>query len=164
MPSLSLKPSPRTWFTGLALGFTLSGAALAQNTNAAPPAEATATPAMATAPVLPAPDPEAEKALEQKFRAIYWALEGKSTVPDSQNFTENFNNQIKTEQLQQAFTQFHKNLGSCTLAGKLKSPVSFVGSYLLQCEKGFVPIDIAVEQAAPYRVHSLMIRPAYIKP
>ena len=141
---------------GLTLCTALSGAALAQTNNT--PAPATAP----SAPTVPPRNPEAENALEQHFRTIYWALEGKRAVPDSKNFTESFNKQITTEQLQKVFEQVHQNLGSCSLAGKVQSSISFVGSYLLQCNKGYVPMDIAVEDAAPYRVHSLLIRPAYI--
>ena len=52
---------------------------------------------------------------------------------------------------------------ACRIAGQVRSPVSYAGSYLLQCDKAFVPMEIAVEDKAPYRIHSMLIRPGYWK-
>lgn len=164
----SLPASFASRLAGLALSASVGSVAWAQTSatvQPTPPAQSAATTSAApapAAPALPALNPEAEKALEQHFRMIFWALEGKRAVPDAQNFSASFNQQITTEQLQKVFEQVHKNLGNCSLAGQIQSPVSFVGSYLLQCEKGYVPLDIAIEETAPYRVHSLLIRPAYV--
>lgn len=164
MFSKSLPSTLTSSMAGFIACVTLSSAALAQTNNtsaAAQPATQTATP---SAPTPPKPNPEAENALEQHFRMLYWALQGKRAAPEAKNFTESFNKQITTEQLQKVFEQAHQNLGNCSLAGKVQSPVSYVGSYLLQCTKGYVPMDIAIEETAPYRVHSLLIRPAYVSP
>ena len=165
MFSKSLPSALTSSLTGVVACVTLSGAAWAQTINTPAPSQpATQTAAPTAAPALPPRNPEAEKALEQHFRMIYWALEGKRAVPDAKNFTDSFNKQITTEQLQKVFEQAHQNLGNCSLAGTVQSPVSYVGSYLLQCTKGYVPMDIAIEDTAPYRVHSLLIRPAYVSP
>jgi len=111
----------------------------------------------------PKPNPAAEQALKKHFQAIFTALEGKAAVPDAKNFTEEFNQQVNGEQLKQVFTQVHQTVGSCRIAGQLRTPISYVGGYLLQCDKAFVPMDIAVEEQAPYRVQSLLIRPGYAK-
>lgn len=144
--------SRKTHLLVITIGMAISGAAFAQNNETQAPAQQ-----------LPPPNPAAEKALEQHFQSIFSALEGRSAVPDSKAFTEEFNQNASKEQIQQVFTQVHQTVGSCRIAGQLKAPVSFVRSYLLQCEKGFVPIDIAVEEKAPYRVQSLLIRPGYAK-
>lgn len=146
----------KVWLTGMAMGLAIAGTALAQNT----PAPTSTAPA---APTLPPPDPAAEKALQQHFQAIFAALQGKAAIPDSKSFSDEFNQQVTAAQLKQVFEQVHQTVGNCRIAGQLKSPVSFVSGYLLQCDKGFVPMDIAVEEKAPYRVHSLLIRPGYAK-
>lgn len=158
MLSQSPRVTTRSWLPALAAGLLFSGAALAQNNTAPPPATAPAA-----APALPAPNPAAEKALQQHFQSIFNALQGKAVVPESKNFTDDFNAQVTAAQLKQVFEQVHQTVGNCRIAGQLKSPVSFVSGYLLQCDKGFVPMDIAVEDKAPYRVHSLLIRPGYAK-
>ena len=136
---------PRTtWLAGLALGLGLTCTVGAQ-----------------TAP--PAADPAAEKVLQQHFQSLLTALQGKGGIPDTKNFTDDFNQQVNAGQLKQVFDQVHQTMGDCRLAGQLKGPVSFVSSYLLQCDKGYVPMDIAIEDKAPYRMHSVLIRPPYNK-
>ena len=115
------------------------------------------------APALPAPNPAAEKALAQRFQSMYAAFEGKAAVPDSKNFTEDFNKEVNTEQIKQVLQQVHQSVGACRIAGQVRSPVSYAGNYLLQCDKAFVPMEIAVEDKAPYRIHSMRIRPGYWK-
>lgn len=112
---------------------------------------------------LPAPNPAAEQALQKHFQSIFAAFEGKAAMPAAGNFTEDFTKQASMEQVKQVFDQVKKSVGNCRIAGQIPSPISYVGSYLLQCDKAFVPMDIAVEEKAPYRVHSLLIRPGYAK-
>ena len=156
-------PKCRATHAALTLGLLFSSAAFAQNaapTPAAPAAPAANSPS--APPPLPAPNPAAEKALQQHFQAIFSALEGKSTL-DTKNFSDDFNKQVNASQLKQVLGQVHQTVGNCRIAGQLKGPVSFVSSYLLQCDKGFVPMDIAIEDKAPYRMHSVLIRPPYNK-
>lgn len=145
------------WMAALALPTALPTAFAADNNKPASPA---ATPT----PQQPLPNPAAEQALKKHFQAIFSAFEGKTAVPDAKNFTEEFNRQASSEQLKQVFAQVHQTVGDCHIAGQMRSPISYIGSYLLQCDKAFVPMDIAVEERAPYRVHSLLIRPSYNKP
>ncbi|MBD9402032.1 hypothetical protein [Comamonas sp. CMM02] len=145
------------WMAALVLATALPTAFAADNNKAAGPA---ATPT----PQQPLPNPAAEQALKKHFQAIFSALEGKTAVPDAKNFTEEFNKQASSDQLKQVFAQVHQTVGDCHIAGQMRSPISYIGSYLLQCDKAFVPMDIAVEERAPYRVHSLLIRPSYNKP
>lgn len=158
-----------TWFASLVCGLALSSSAWAQsNTSnaapAAPAAQAAADTALPAQPKLPPPDPAAEKAVQGYIKALISALNGQGPVLSAASFSEEFNQKITGEQLRQVFTQLHQNLGDCRLVGQVKIPVSFVGSYLLDCSKGYVPVDLAVEDKAPYRIHSLLIRPDYSKP
>ena len=111
----------------------------------------------------PKPNPAAEKALGQRFQSILATLEGKAALPESKNFSEEFNKQVAPEQMKAVLQQVHETVGSCRFAAQLRSPISYVGGYLLQCDKAFVPMDIAIEEKAPYRIHSLLIRPGYWK-
>ena len=131
--------------------------------EAAPAAQAAPAAASAEAQ-LPAPNPAAEKALGQRFQAILAAFEGKAALPDAKNFTDDFNQQVTPEQIKETFQQVRQSVGgNCKLTGQMRSPVSFAGGYLLQCEKSFVPMELAVEEKAPYRIQSLLIRGGYWK-
>ena len=120
-------------------------------------------PAESAAPALPAPNPAAEKALNQRFQAILSAFEGKGAMPDAKSFSDEFNKQATPEQIKEVLQQVRQSVGSCRLVAQVRSPLSFAGSYLLQCDKAFVPVDMAVEEKAPYRIHSLLIRSGYWK-
>jgi len=142
-------------------------AALAAPAFAADPAPAAApTPADAAAPQqqqAPKPNPAAEKALGQRFQSIFAAFEGKAALPDSKSFSEEFNKQVTPEQMKEVLQQVHQSVGACRVAAQMRVPTSYASGYLLQCDKAFVPMDIAVEEKAPYRIHSLLIRPGYWK-
>lgn len=146
------RPSRTTqWITAVAMGTLMSCAFAADDKTAA------------AQPELPAPNPAAEQALQKHFQSIFAAFEGKSAMPAASNFTDDFTKKVTMDQMKQVFDQVKKSVGNCRIAGQIPSPISYVGSYLLQCDKAFVPMDIAVEEKAPYRVHSLLIRPGYAK-
>ncbi len=142
----------------------LLGSALAAHAADEPSTAPAPTAPQAAAPaVAPAPNPAAEKALSQRFQAIFAAFEGKGAVPDAKAFTDEFNQQASTEQIKETLQQVRQSVGSCRVAAQMRSAISYAGSYLLQCDKAFVPMDIAVEDKAPYRVQSLLIRSGYWK-
>lgn len=142
-----------TWLAGLACGLTLSTAALAQ----------TAGTPQAAQPQLPAPNPEAAQAVQRSIAALVQAANTQGPLLTTKEFTDSFNEKISAAQLQQALSQMHQIVGNCSLAGQVPIPVSIVGSYLLNCDKAFVPVELAVEEQAPYRIHTLLIRPSYSK-
>ena len=152
--------------TFLAAVLTAAAAAAFAADEAAPaaPAAAPASTEAAQAAAAPAPNPAAEKALGQRFQAILAAFEGKGALPDAKSFTDDFNQQVTPEQIKETFQQVRQSVGgNCKLTGQMRSPVSFAGGYLLQCEKSFVPMELAVEEKAPYRIQSLLIRGGYWK-
>lgn len=142
-----------TWLAGLACGLTLSTAALAQ----------TAGTPQAAQPQLPAPNPEAAQAVQRSIAALVQAANTQGPLLTTKEFTDSFNEKISAAQLQQVLSQMHQIVGNCSLAGQVPIPVSIVGSYLLNCDKAFVPVELAVEEQAPYRIHTLLIRPSYSK-
>ena len=121
----------------------------------------TTAPSSSTPPA--ALDPAVDQAMLQRFQALFQAIEGKAPVPDSKQFTDAFNQQVTGAQLQQLLRDIHTTTGTCSIAGQMRAAASFISSFLLQCEKGYVPIDLAIEPSAPYRVHTLLIRPGYRK-
>lgn len=149
------------------LSTTLACAALAaqaqNNPGTATAPAAAPAPSAEAAPQPPAPNPAAEKALAQRFQALLAAFEGKAAVPDSKTFTEDFNKQVTADQMKQVFNDVHQSVGSCKVGAQMTSPTPYITSYLLQCDKAYVPMDIGIEEKAPYRVHSLLIRPGYWK-
>lgn len=135
--------------------------AFAAEDNAAAPAAPQGD--AAAAQQAPKPNPAAEKALGQRFQSIFAAFEGKGALPDSKNFTDEFNKQVSSDQMKEVLQQVHQSVGSCRVAAQVRSPISYAGGYLLQCDKAFVPMEISVEEKAPYRIHGLLIRPGYWK-
>ena len=112
---------------------------------------------------MPAPNPAAEKALQQHFQNLFKAFDGKGALPEASKFSEDFNKQVTREQMTEVFKQVRQSVGACKITASERSPISYVKGYLLDCEKAYVPMEIAVEEKAPYRVHSLLIRPGYWK-
>ena len=111
----------------------------------------------------PKPNPAAEKALGQRFQSVFAAFEGKGALPDAKSFTEDFNKQVTPDQMKEVLQHVHQSVGACRVVAQMRVPTSYAAGYLLQCDKAFVPMDIAVEEKAPYRIHSLLIRPGYWK-
>ena len=158
--------STRRW-SQQALASAILAAAFAAPAFVADPAPAAAqgNPAPQQQPQqeAPKPNPAAEKALAQRFQSVFAAFQGKGALPDSKSFSEEFNKQVTPDQMKEVLQQVHQAVGSCQIAAQMRIPTSYAAGYLLQCDKAFVPMDIAVEEKAPYRIHSLLIRPGYFK-
>ena len=135
-----------TWLAGLACGRTLSTAALAQTAGTPQAAPAAAT---AAQPQLPAPNPEAAQAVQRSIAALVQAANTQGPLLTTKEFTDSFNEKISAAQLQQVLSQIPQIVGNCSLAGQVPIPVSIVGSYLLNCDKAFVPVELAVEEQPP---------------
>ena len=101
--------------------------------------------------------------MQTDIKALVSAINNQSAFLTKASFTDDFNEKISGDQMTQVFAQVHQSMGDCRLVGQVKTPISFIGSFLLDCQKGFVPVDLAVEDKAPYRIHSLLIRPGYTK-
>ncbi|MBP7352966.1 MAG: hypothetical protein KA964_08055 [Comamonas sp.] len=158
--------STRRWSQPALFMLAAALAAPAFAADPAPAAAAAPAPGDAAAPQqqqAPKPNPAAEKALGQRFQSIFAAFEGKAALPDSKSFSEEFNKQVTPEQMKEVLQQVHQSVGACRVAAQMRVPTSYASGYLLQCDKAFVPMDIAVEEKAPYRIHSLLIRPGYWK-
>ena len=101
------------------------------------------------------------KALDKRMKAVLDSLEGVGTPLSADMFSEEFGKQAKPEQVQQALKQLHDTVGSCKLAGRVRSPAPDATAYLLDCQKAFVPVEIAVEEKSPNRIQSLLFRASF---
>ena len=111
----------------------------------------------------PAPNPAAEQAVRTHAQNVLAAINGKGATPGPQQFTEDFNAQVPTEQLNSVFSNVRSSVGNCQIAAQMRAPVSHVAGYLLACDKAFIPIELMVEEKAPYRIQGLLIRPSFWK-
>ncbi|WP_353234193.1 hypothetical protein [Diaphorobacter ruginosibacter] len=127
------------------------------------------TPAMAADDAASAPAPAAQtgpsdavqQALDKRVKNVLDSLEGIGTPLTASMFSAEFNKQAPAEQVQAALKQLHETVGSCKLAGRVKSPAPNATAYLLDCQKAFIPVEIAVEEKAPNRIESLLFRASF---
>lgn len=144
--------------TGLmaAAGFMTS--AQAQDNSAAAPA-AQAAPAQA-APTVDAAAVDA--ALRKRLQAVVAGMDGKTKLA-ANNFTEQFLQSSPIATVQGALDSLRTNLGTCKPIGRMQSENPVATSVLLDCNKGFLPLEFAVEPQSPYRISGILLRPAYWK-
>ena len=126
----------------------------ADNAKAAAPAAA-AAPANVDAQA-------ADAALRKRLQAVVTAIEGKSKIASS-NFNEEFLKQSPIDNVQKALDSIRTGVGSCQAVGRMESSTPLATSILLNCTKGFVPMELAVEPKAPYRISGILLRPAFWK-
>jgi hypothetical protein len=143
---------------GLILSAGFSVNALAQDTAAKP--EAPADQAAGQAPKVDAAAVDA--ALKQRLQAVVSAINGKGKIAAS-NFNEQFTKESPVDAVQKALDSMRSGLGSCQPAARMQASNPIATSVLLSCQKGFVPLEIAVEPQAPYRVTGMLLHPAYWK-
>ena len=124
---------------------------------------ATAQTSPPQAPIASTPNPAAEQAVRAHTQNILAAINGQSAAPSAQQFTDDFNAQVQPDQLTAVLNNVRANAGNCQVAAQIRSPVSHVAGYLLNCDKAFVPVELVVEEQAPYRIQGLLIRPSFWK-
>ena len=120
--------------------------------------------AKAAAPAVPAnvDAQAADAALRKRLQAVMTAIEGKSKMAAS-NFNEEFLKQSPIDNVQKALDSIRTGVGSCQAVARMESPTPLATSVLLNCTKGFVPMELAVEPKAPYRISGILLRPAFWK-
>lgn len=129
----------------------------AQAQTEAPAAEAAAQPPAASVDAQ-----AADAALRKRLQAVVAAIEGKSKLTAS-SFNEEFLKQSPIDNVQKALESVRTGVGSCQAAGRMESPNPIATSILLNCTKGYVPMELAVEPKAPYRISGILLRPAFWK-
>lgn len=124
--------------------------------------EAPAPEAAAQSPAVNVDAQAADAALRKRLQAVVAAIEGKSKLAAS-NFNEEFLKQSPIDNVQKALDSVRTGVGTCQAAGRMESPNPIATSILLNCTKGFVPMELAVEPKAPYRISGILLRPAFWK-
>lgn len=132
----------------------------------AQPAEAAEGTQAAPAQAAPAPvnvdAAAADAALRKRVQAVLGATEGKNKLAAS-NFSEQFLKNSPVDAVQKALDGLRAGVGSCQPVGRMESPSPLATSLLLNCTKGFVPMELAIEAQAPYRISGILLRPAFWK-
>jgi hypothetical protein len=137
----------------LALGCA-TGSAYAQNTTPDAADDAAST--------VQIDGPAVEAALRKRVQAIVAALDGKTKVAAS-NFDEDFLKESPIADVQKAMATVHSNVGTCQQVGRAQGPNPVTIGVLLNCQKAYVPMELAVEPKVPYRITGMLLRPAYGK-
>ena len=136
--------------------------ASAQAQPAAPAANTQNAPAEAAAPAVNVDAAAADAALRKRLQAIITALDGKSKIA-ANNFSEKFLQNSPLDSVQKALDTVRTGMGSCQAAGRMQTGTPIAASALLNCTKGYVPVEFAIEPQAPYRIEGISLHPAFWK-
>lgn len=104
----------------------------------------------------------ADAALRTRLQAVVTAIDGKSKLA-ANNFNEEFLKNSPIDAVQKALDSVRTGVGSCQPVGRMETPTPLAASVLLNCTKGFVPMELAIEPKAPYRISGILLRPAFWK-
>ncbi|GGH55691.1 hypothetical protein GCM10010975_13550 [Comamonas phosphati] len=153
--------------SGLVLAGLILSAGFSVNALAQDPAAKPAAPADQTAGQAPAAQPQvdaaaADAALKQRLQAVVAAINGKSKLAAG-NFNEQFTKESPVDAVQKALDSMRSGVGNCQPTARMQTSNPIATSVLLSCQKGFVPLEIAVEPQAPYRITGMLLHPAYWK-
>ena len=116
----------------------------------------------AAAPAVNVDAAAADAALRKRLQAITTALDGKSKLA-ANNFSEKFLQNSSVDAVQKALDTVRTGVGSCQIAGRMQTGTPLATSVLLNCTKGFVPFEFAIEPQAPYRIEGMSLHPAFWK-
>ena len=134
----------------------------AQAQQPATPAANAAQGAADAAPAVNVDAAAAEAALRKRVQAITTALEGKSKIA-ANNFSEKFLQNSPVDSVQKALDTVRTGVGSCQVAGRMQTGTPVATSVLLNCTKGYVPLEFAIEPQSPYRIEGISLHPAFWK-
>lgn len=136
--------------------------ASAQAQQPAAPAAPAATQAAEAAPAINVDAAAADAALRKRLQSITTALDGKSKLAAS-SFTEDFLKNSPLDAVQKALESVRTGVGACQTAGRMQTGSPVTASVLLNCAKGYVPFEFAIEPKEPYRIVGISLHPAFWK-
>lgn len=134
----------------------------AQAQQPAAPAANGAAPQADAAPAINVDAAAADAALRKRLQAITAALDGKTKLA-SNNFTEEFLKNSPLDTVQKALETVRTGVGTCQTAGRMQTGTLIATSVLLNCTKGYVPLEFAIEPKEPYRIVGISLHPAFWK-
>lgn len=100
--------------------------------------------------------------LRKRLQAVVAALNGKGKLA-ADSFSELFLQQSSVEVVQKALDSLRGNVGACQPVGRMQTSNPAATSVLLNCQKAYMPLELAVANQAPYRITGVLLRPAYWK-
>lgn len=100
--------------------------------------------------------------LRKRLQAVVAALNGKGKLA-ADSFSELFLQQSSVEVVQKALDSLRGNVGTCQPVGRMQTSNPAATSVLLNCQKAYMPLELAVANQAPYRITGVLLRPAYWK-
>lgn len=139
----------------------LASAGFMASAQAQQPAAPAAAP-QAEAPAVNVDAAAADAALRKRLQSITTALDGKSKLA-ANNFTEEFLKNSPLDTVQKALETVRTGVGSCQTAGRMQTGTPIATSVLLNCAKGYVPLEFAIEPKEPYRIVGISLHPAFWK-
>ena len=101
-------------------------------------------------------------AVVQRFQSFLIAFNGNGSMPPDA-MAARFTQQVPLAQLQQILSGLRTNVGTCQAVGRMQTNDTATAGYLLNCERGYVPVNLSVEVQPPYRVVGLLIQPTFWK-
>ncbi len=101
-------------------------------------------------------------AVVQRFQGFLIAFNGNGAMaPDS--LSPSLTQQISPAQLQQMLAGLRSNVGPCQAIGRMQTTDAANAGFLLNCEKGYMPVNLTIDGQPPYRVNGLLIQPTFWK-
>ena len=101
-------------------------------------------------------------AVVQRFQSFLIAYNGNGALPPD-SLAPQFAQQLSLNQIQQILAGLRGNVGGCQAVGRMQSSDAAGASFLLHCEKGYMPVSINIESEAPFRITGLLIQPTFWK-
>lgn len=101
-------------------------------------------------------------AVVQRFQSFLIAYNGNGALPPD-SLAPQFAQQLSLNQIQQILAGLRGNVGGCQAVGRMQSNDAAGASFLLHCEKGYMPVSINIEPEAPFRITGLLIQPTFWK-
>lgn len=140
----------------------LASAGFMASAQAQQPAAPAAAPQADAAPAVNVDAAAADAALRKRLQSIITALDGKSKLA-ANNFTEEFLKNSPLDTVQKALETVRTGVGSCQTAARMQTGTPIATSVLLNCTKGYVPLEFAIEPKEPYRIVGISLHPAFWK-
>ena len=103
----------------------------------------------------------ADDALKQRLDDVISRIDA-APKDVSSTFAKRFNDKVPEKQLREIFVDLHSKTGSCqplaTSSGQSPATATATASFILKCERGYVLINLSVEETEPRLIDGFFIR------
>ena len=101
-------------------------------------------------------------AVVQRYQSFLIAFNGNGALPPD-ILDPQFLQQVSAAHLQQTLNGLKASVGPCQAVGRMQTTDAATVSFLLNCEKGYVPTNMTIEPRPPYRITGILIQPTFWK-